>query len=159
MAKLIIEAGQSVDVISPAEMAHILLEQEIRLAAKSAGYKWTETPPIAVTNPATGLAGNPTYLDTGPQGGWAWKLRIISCVLAATGGVAVFKGENANGRIIASALTVNVAGLNIAGIFFPDDIIVNSGQQLFVSAGAGSILTYYRGAVQVPAERMGEVLS
>lgn len=150
MAKFQLEIGATADILSPGELRDELIRAEIRAAAKSAGYK-----PAELFLPV----GAATYQDSGPAAGFAWKLRMITCVLAAAGTIAAFKGEGINGRPVGTAQSVSAAGLNIAGIFYPDDIIVQSDQQIFVSAGAGTIVSYYRVAVQVPAQRLGEHLS
>lgn len=150
-----IEPGASADVLSRAELAEELGRAEVRAAARSAGYKWVEQ--ALPVNPAAGAV----QLG-GPGQGWHWKMRLVAVQLAAAGVFAAFKGEGANTvvsrPITQPVTTVALAGLNIGVFFFPDDIIVQGGQQIFLQASQ-FITSYYYGAVQVPAERLGEHLS
>lgn len=150
-----IEPGASADVLSRQELAEELVRSEIRAAARSAGYKWVEQ--ALPVNPGAGAV----QLG-GPGQGWHWKMRLVAVQLAAAGAFGAFKGEGANTVVSRPIMPVTnsavLAGLNVAVFFFPDDIIVQGGQQVFLQASQ-FITSYYYGAVQVPAERLGEHLS
>lgn len=155
--KFKIEAGGTIDTVTPQELSKAMAGERNFWRERATGVKWTElalnlNPPLATTypDPTPGVNQNPV----GPAPGWAWKLRIVTSTLAAAGTMAIYKGESANARLI--GVQNNPAILQ--GIFFPDDIVIQAGQQLFIACST-NMTTLYVGAVQVPAERLGEILT
>lgn len=155
MAKFTLQVGETIDVLTAEELQRILIEEDVKLAARAAGFKWHES-----ALPVTPAA--PTFQIGGPAPGFAWKLRLVSVSLAAAGSFGLFKGEAASGltnRPVGNPQSTSVLGtLNIGTIFYPDDIVVHTDQQVFILA-TQNIISFYFGAVQVPGERLSEHLS
>jgi len=155
--KFLIEAGSAIETLTPAELRSEIAKAQAVWEARAIGVKWTEQGPLPV-QPA-----GPSQQVNGPATGFAWKLRVASVNLAAAGTLAVFKGESPAGRPIANpvastAFAFGGVTYNIASLFFPDDIVIQSGQQILLAA-TQNISTYYYGAVQFPAQKAGEILS
>lgn len=142
------------ETVTPKEMRDAFAAERRFWQERATGVKWHET---AQNVPPS--APSPSVTVLGPAAGFAWTLRIVAVNLAAAGTFGAWKGESVNGRPIANPVTSTaIGGQNVAVIFFSDDIVIQAAQQVFLFA-TQNIANWYLGAVQVPAERLGEILT
>ena len=154
-----LELGAVLDAATPHEVRQQMDASIARAIEvwrqRGIGVKWTEQ--ALPVQPAA-----PSLLLPAVGGGFAWKIRVISVVLAAAGTLGAFKGANPGTRPLgppAASVAFLFGGVtfNVASMFFPDDVVIQSGQQILIAA-TQNISNYYYGAVQFPAERQGEIL-
>lgn len=96
-----------------------------------------------------------------PDTGWAWNLKLCLCKLSANDSVAVYRSESANGPLIGYAGPPGAApGQFIAEVTWSSDqmILPPNEPLFFATSGTGNFVSVTVAAIQIPAERIGEIL-
>lgn len=172
MAKVVLDFGTTVDMLNKDELQEALAE-DARLRALVTGVKPFEvflnsaqitalTPPGATANVITTSGG----MFQAPASGYVWAVMLTGWEVSGAGtNVRLYKGSWANasatangtGRLVAS----NTGTPNAASFLFSKgQLMMKAGDQLtFVCVTAAqTLLGIYYAGIEIPAERVGELL-
>jgi hypothetical protein len=158
MAIVTLDFGSKMDMLNKQELAEALAE-DARLRAVVAGVKPTEIfiGPGIIGTPATifSTTGTPPQA---PTNGYIWAVMAIGCDLSTGASLTVYKGTPAavqlGAKLVARGGSANAQAFN----FSKGQLWLRPGDQLTFIPGAGNLLSVYLNAIEVPAERAGELL-
>lgn len=102
-----------------------------------------------------------SYLFPGPRQGFAWDLKLIGAQFAAADNLLVYLGESAlfplwggEPHNAGSTSVVDVA------TWSAHQVVLNPGESLTVKSFGGAVMTeLIAAAIEIPAERLGVILS
>jgi hypothetical protein len=159
--KFLLDFGQTVDLLSPHEMSDLLLDQDTRNRASYAGVKVVnQFYNLGQTGGASQVFTTPANL---PASGRVWSVMNVGLELAVASAVRIFKGVVPGAAPIGNARVVGfIPAANIvqAGQFSKGQIILNTSDQLtfYAPVNLAFILSVYLTAIELPAEKIGELL-
>ena len=154
-----LDFGTSVDLLNKQELEEALAE-DARLRAIVAGVK-----PVEVFINLGTIGANATIFSTtgtppqAPTSGYIWAIMSLGAELSAGAVFNVYKGTPAavatgGGKPVFRGASANVQ----VGNFAKGQIWLRPNDQLTFIPGSGNILSVYFVAIEVPAERVGELL-
>ena len=157
MSKIVLDFGTEVDMLNKTELQEALAE-DARLRALTAGVKqfrmFINSAQLGVTS--FSLSGNPPQ---GPASGFTWMIMNIGAELSAAAGLRVYlsSGANAAGgnRLVAASGT---GSANVAFQFSKGQFPVYAGEALTFVVGSNLIQSIFMTGIEIPAERIGELL-
>lgn len=160
--KFTLDFGQTWDLLTPGEMQSILAEQDTANRAIYAGVKTVEQFfNINQIGAAQTIYSTPAGMV---PSGFVWAIMNIGMELSAASSVRVYKGIPQSGTAAPTGLG-RVAGVltNFVtpnGQFSKGQLMLRAGDQLtfFPPTGPPNILSVFIVAIEVPAERIGELL-
>jgi hypothetical protein len=153
-----LDFGQTWDILTKHELSEALSE-DARLRAIVAGVKpvemWIGTGQIGAVAPIFSTTGTPPQA---PTNGYIWAVMSLGLEQAPAAVLNVYKGAPAvvgtGGKPIARGGSANVQAFN----FSKGQLWLRPGDQLTFIPGSGNILSLFLTAIEVPAERVGELL-
>lgn len=157
MAKVVLDFGTTVDMLNKSELQEALAE-DARLRSIVAGVKAAEY----WANLGTIGANQATF--TTPVNligaGYAWAVMAAGLEPSVAGGVKVIK-QNYTGSINGGNRVVgqlnNVASVSYA-TWSKGQLILRAGDVLTFAPASGNVLSLWLAAIEIPAERIGELL-
>lgn len=153
-----LDLGRPVDVLTKDELAEALAE-DARLRSTLAGVKPQEVFIPSGLIPA--VAGPFTTSGAVPQcpaNGYIWAVMQIGCDLSASAALNIYKATAATiGQGGKPVVHNGAAGVQTAS-FAKGQLWLRPGEQLTFSPATGFLLSAFIVAIEVPAERVGELL-
>lgn len=157
MAKVVLDFGTEIDMLSKGELQEALAE-DARLRSIVAGVKSAEFWANA------GVIGAAQATYTTPVNmignGYVWAIMAAGCEPSAAGGVKVIK-QNYSGSVNGFNRVVgqlnNVASVSYAS-WSKGQLMLRAGDVLTFAPASGNVLSVWLSAIEIPAERIGELL-
>ena len=156
MAKVRLDFGAELDVLSQRELDQSLSRASEATLAHARGIKWMRRAHPLADTPTSVTLGNPVAQ------GYAWDLKMITGMLTGSDSAAVFIGEDATGLLIGYAPAPGAAPAQPVFTigWSSHQQVLMPGDELFVAtSGAFGLTRVTVTAVQVPAEMLGKILS
>jgi hypothetical protein len=165
MAKIKLDVGAELDILTKGELDDSLEKQAIRQGeiaeyAAIKGRKYARMPRLAapVVNAAVTLGGHVTG-PVGPKQSFAWSIRRLACNGLATGGTPDILNIYRNGTNLEPVWQLN--GNNFAYTFGRLELLLLPGETLmaanFGALAATGTITLTADYVSVPVDKIGEL--
>jgi hypothetical protein len=158
MAKVTLDFGQTWDILTKHELSEALAE-DARLRAIVAGVK-----PVEMFLGTGILGAAATIFSTSggspqaPANGYLWAVMQIAVDLSASAALNVYKGTPA-AAAAGSRPVMHNGNANVQiGSFSKGQVWMRPGDQFTFIPASGNLLSIFMTAIEVPAERVGELL-
>lgn len=150
--KVKLDFGAELDVLTQGELEQTLSKAAALWWERARGVRYVRR----VSQPAAA-----SVVVNGPDQGWAWDVKLVGAVFSAADSLQVLLGAAALWPVWAGP-PGNAGATNVLDsiIWGSHQVILNPGEQLTVkSAGGALISNLLVAAIEVPAERLGLILS
>jgi hypothetical protein len=109
-----------------------------------------------------GDTGNATL--TGPEQGFAWDLKLVSVTMSDVDSLAVYVGESAGARLIGYSnpgTATASAGQPLQVVKWSShQVVIHPTESIYIeTSGTADLVLCMIGAVQVPAEMLGKIIT
>jgi hypothetical protein len=153
-----VDLGSPVDLLTKDELSEALAE-DARLRSTLAGVR-----PVEVFIPTSVIGAGVSIFSTSgqppqaPANGYIWAVMLISTDLSASTVLNVYKGTPTAADIGGKPILRNAGAPEQVGTFSKGQLWLRPGDQLTFFPTAGNVLSVYMVVIEVPAERVGELL-
>lgn len=153
-----LDFGKQIDMLTKGEFEDALAE-DAKIRAIITGVKPVEVfIPTSIIGPGVAVystSGNP---PVAPASGYIWAVMAVGLDLSAGSALNVYKGTPSavgqGGRAVIHNASTNVQ----LATFSKGQLWIRPGDQLTFIVAAASILSVFMNVIEIPAERVGELL-